>query len=534
MLVSPARYDEWLRRARTGDADAVVHEVDRLLDDSGPPPEAHRPGSAGDAAARARAHYVTVVAHLRAGRAQEAAAAAERTFDEARRSESVGLVALALSSRAVLVAGADGLARGLDLFQHAERLLAGTPPDALADHDWVAALIDMWQAASGMGLRARAVELGRLCHGLSASASPYERYAIAQHTAEDMLWEALRAVRRPPYEPDEAMLGRALELAAEAARLAPAPLPPDARPRVWQAIHAAFVGDASAAADVLGDLLSPAAEGPAPSSLEPVLRAARLRALRRAGTHEEAGAVHAAEAGVGQDLADRPGSAEGVLTYLWERALWATPGLLDPDSDDGRLLLFHERQAREHERVVQGLLELNLANLELEVRHDALAALTRMDELTGVLNRRGLQPHLDRSAADPDGRTWALLLIDIDGFQAVNDNLGHDAADELLQTLGLALRRASRAQDVVARIGGDEFLVLADLTPEEPALAAAVGDRFLDTLRRLDESGVLRASVGVAVRTTPIDAGDWIALADGAMGDAKRAGGDRVARAATG
>jgi len=531
MLLSPARYDEWLRRASTGDADAVDTEIGRLLEGAGPPLEAGLPGAAQDAAARARAHYLSVVAKVRTGRAHDAGTAAESVLEPARGSGSVGLVAVALSARAGPVAGSQGLARGLDLFQQAERLLAGTPGESLDDPDWVAALLDMWATAAAMGLRRRAVEIGRLCHGLAAgAASPFERYAIALNLAHDTLWSALRPVRRPPYEPDEVLLRQAQDLAAEAARTASQPLPPDVRPQVWQAIYDAFSGDPATAVPVLAELLS---EGPqrCPSSLEPALCAARLRALRRLGRGDEADAVRADEAGLVETLVHLSGPPESLLTYLWERALCARPGLVDPSSEEGRLALLHDRQAREHDQIVQSLLELNLTHLELEVRHDALADMTRMDELTGVLNRRGVQPHLDRSAADRNGRAWALLLVDVDGFQTVNDSVGHAAADEMLRTLGLALRRASRAEDVVARIGGDEFLVLADMTPEEPALAATVGDRILNTLRRLDESGMLRASVGVAVRTTPVDPGEWLRLADRAMDDAKRAGGDRVAEA---
>lgn len=531
MLDQVTRYDEWLRRAQSPEAPAVLDEIGRLLDDAGLTPAPHLAGSAQDAAARARLQYLAVIAHYELGEVDAAAVVADLALENARRSESVGLVALTLSTRAGLVAQTRGLSHGLELYQQAERLLVGTPAGALEHPDWVAALIDMWVTASTLGLHARARELSRSCRALPAgAATPYERYAIAQNTAEDMLWDALRPARRPPYEADAALLDGALALAGEATAAAPEPVPMDANPQAWRAVVGAYAGDADEAADVLGRLL---AERTAATlhSLEPAMRAARLRALRRAGRLEEARRTSADETRLITTLSELPGPPEALATYLWERAACSSPALADAGSNEGQLALFHERQAAEHERVVQSLLDLHLTNLELELRQTALTDMTRMDELTGVLNRRGMQPHLERCAADPRGRAWALLLVDVDGFKSVNDSLGHVAADELLQLLGAALRRASRAEDVVARIGGDEFLVLADTTPEDPGLAAAIGDRIRSTVRRLDTSGLLRVSVGVSVRTGPVEANTWMSAADRAMYAAKRGGGDRVSEA---
>ena len=80
------------------------------------------------------------------------------------------------------------------------------------------------------------------------------------------------------------------------------------------------------------------------------------------------------------------------------------------------------------------------------------------DDLTGLPNRRALMLRLGRQLRT--GRPAALLLLDLDGFKAVNDGLGHHAGDQLLQELGERIRPALRPTDVLARLGGDEFAAL--------------------------------------------------------------------------
>lgn len=514
-------YDDWLSRAQTGEADSVVGEIAAELDE-----HAHDP------AWLTRAHYLTAIAHIVAGRPAEATSAASTALHHARLADSPGLTALALSSLANLVTRSQGLARGLVLYQQAERLLSRTGPKELAQPDWVAALIDMWVTAADMGLWMRAVELGQMCYSLPPDATtPFERFAIAQNRAEDTLWDALRPARRPPYEPDTERLELARAQARKAAAAGPTPTPLDVTPKMWDAMVAAWSGDPQAALVPLDELLADPALAQV-NTLEPALRAARLRALRRTGDTERLAEVCAAEAVNATALAERLGPSEPVMVFLWESARCSTPELADPGTHAGRLAVFWDREASERERVVNSLLEVYLAKEELEVRHDALADMTRLDELTAVLNRRGLQPHLAEAAADATGTAWALVLVDIDGFKDSNDALGHVAADGLLQVLAGALLRASRADDLVARIGGDEFVVLAGLSDDSRALAVSLGERVLSSIHRADQTGRLRVSVGVASRVEPIEPTAWLQRADAAMYEAKRAGGDRVRVAA--
>ncbi|MEZ5117510.1 MAG: diguanylate cyclase [Candidatus Nanopelagicales bacterium] len=154
---------------------------------------------------------------------------------------------------------------------------------------------------------------------------------------------------------------------------------------------------------------------------------------------------------------------------------------------------------------------------------------SRVDPLTGLLNRRGLERSL------PTGR-YALVLLDLDRFKDVNDTFGHDAGDEVLRRTAGALRRAVRQQDIVARIGGEELVaVVVDAGAEQGRYAA---ERIRTSIRALDVRGLapgdrVTASAGVAV-VTAAEARDpqafarAFARADDALYRAKEDGRDRV------
>lgn len=156
------------------------------------------------------------------------------------------------------------------------------------------------------------------------------------------------------------------------------------------------------------------------------------------------------------------------------------------------------------------------------------------DALTGLPNRMlfydRLKQTLQRGARYE--RTFGLIYIDLDGFKEVNDQYGHAAGDELLQVVAERLQAAVRASDTVARLAGDEFIVLADQCTL-PA-ASALADKILVSLSEpieLTEHAVrITASIGVAV--APDDGEDvdvLIKAADTAMYDAKNTGKGRVA-----
>jgi diguanylate cyclase (GGDEF)-like protein len=160
--------------------------------------------------------------------------------------------------------------------------------------------------------------------------------------------------------------------------------------------------------------------------------------------------------------------------------------------------------------------------------------LAHTDPLTGLANRRRLEERVDAALLDArlaDG-ALALLCLDLDGFKAINDELGHAAGDEILvQTAGRLTARLRRT-DVLARLGGDEFLV--GLLGLEPGTAAAEGTRLAQELEQSLNRPVTVAGREVQVRVSlgvsayPQDGDSFGALlhaADRRMHDAKH--GDR-------
>ncbi|MBU2663898.1 bifunctional diguanylate cyclase/phosphodiesterase [Actinoplanes bogorensis] len=150
------------------------------------------------------------------------------------------------------------------------------------------------------------------------------------------------------------------------------------------------------------------------------------------------------------------------------------------------------------------------------------------DPLTGLTNRVGLHRRL--SQALRRGEPVALLLIDLDGFKAVNDTYGHNTGDLLLLEFAATLRSSIRSTDVACRIGGDEFVVLQhDVTTEADtvALARRILATAADNPVRVGESTVTaRASIGAALALADVGetADDLRHRADVAMYQAKRAG----------
>lgn len=164
------------------------------------------------------------------------------------------------------------------------------------------------------------------------------------------------------------------------------------------------------------------------------------------------------------------------------------------------------------------LLHLCTVALRLDVlRHDA-----QHDALTGLLNRRSFDDAVVRfsSRADRYGWPFALALLDLDGFKAVNDRHGHAAGDATLRDVGAALRRSLRLGDVAARVGGDEFaLILAD---GDSHVANGLFERLQDALTQLGRRDAVAFSIGVAFaphEATTVD--DLYRLADGRLYEAK-------------
>ncbi len=171
-----------------------------------------------------------------------------------------------------------------------------------------------------------------------------------------------------------------------------------------------------------------------------------------------------------------------------------------------------------------------LADVNEQLRQMALT-----DVLTGLPNRRHALEHLAQlwSESQRHGLPLSCIMIDADGFKQVNDTYGHDAGDRVLCEVARTLRENTRQEDMVCRLGGDEFLILCRGTHCDGAqrLAENLLER-VNALRVPTGTGEWRGSLsmGVAQREASFAHGDdLVAAADGALYQAKREGRNRVA-----
>jgi diguanylate cyclase (GGDEF)-like protein/PAS domain S-box-containing protein len=162
--------------------------------------------------------------------------------------------------------------------------------------------------------------------------------------------------------------------------------------------------------------------------------------------------------------------------------------------------------------------------VEADLRHEA-----GLDPLTELTNRRQLLRAIDNQMvrAAEFGETAALLVMDLDGFKAVNDRHGHETGDRVLRSFAAELRRQFRLNDLCARLGGDEFVVLMDgVDPERaPEIANQLTTHFEEIM--FDSDGLALScaiSVGwAAVEGSAESPEDVLARADRSMYEAKRA-----------
>jgi diguanylate cyclase (GGDEF)-like protein len=172
-------------------------------------------------------------------------------------------------------------------------------------------------------------------------------------------------------------------------------------------------------------------------------------------------------------------------------------------------------------------LELRRRSAQLESANDQLHEIALADSLTGLPNRTLLFDRLDialRMRAR-SGYTVGVVFIDLDHFKSVNDTLGHKAGDELLRTVARRLRAATRDADTVARVGGDEFVVVYPELPSEASLETMAG-RLTEAVERPAWIGTTEVtpelSLGCVIVGEGDDADSLLNRADELMYEAKR------------
>lgn len=172
---------------------------------------------------------------------------------------------------------------------------------------------------------------------------------------------------------------------------------------------------------------------------------------------------------------------------------------------------------------------LTLRTRQLRVEQDRLQRLATIDELTGVLNRRGMEQSLDDFEEAAQG--MSLVLLDIDHFKHINDRHGHDCGDEVLRRVAGVVAANLRASDVFGRWGGEEFLIACQGTRVRDA--ARLAEKLRERVQASDISVgghrvAVTASFGVALAPPGAPAAGALKRADEALYRAKEGGRNRV------
>jgi diguanylate cyclase (GGDEF)-like protein len=159
-----------------------------------------------------------------------------------------------------------------------------------------------------------------------------------------------------------------------------------------------------------------------------------------------------------------------------------------------------------------------------------LDTLAKIDPLTGLGNRRYLRERLDEAKARAEryGESFAVVMIDLDRFKALNDNFGHETGDMALRESAWRFQGALRREDSVARWGGEEFVALLSYADADAAMESTKRLQSALSAAPLPVVGRLSASFGITLLRPGEDPEDAVARADRAMYRAKDAGRDRI------
>ncbi|WP_292993802.1 GGDEF domain-containing protein [Nitrosomonas sp.] len=204
--------------------------------------------------------------------------------------------------------------------------------------------------------------------------------------------------------------------------------------------------------------------------------------------------------------------------------------ILDVVLSETKGLRFSDEVFAAQEQVKRAEQKIESLKSELE----QLRGLVQTDQMTGAFNRRGLDDVFKREAAraDRNAQSLGVVLIDLDNFKQINDNLGHQYGDSVLINLVNVAKETLRPSDIVARFGGEEFVVLLPDVEMEDALT--VISRLQSNLAKIfsiqadTHSIPITFSAGIALRSFGEHQNSVISRADKALYQAKRTGKNRA------
>ena len=194
-----------------------------------------------------------------------------------------------------------------------------------------------------------------------------------------------------------------------------------------------------------------------------------------------------------------------------------------------------ERTLELEQKLSMQLDELILAHHQLQEAHAKIEEIARMDELTGLFNRRHIMQCLSAefTRAKRYSSELSIFIIDLDHFKIINDSYGHPVGDQVLRETGRLLREAIRETDIMGRYGGEEFLGILPETGTKGAVILA--ERICQSFRSFqcpvsnDEHVQVTVSLGIAsIQSEQQESDELLIQADQALYDAKKAGRNRV------
>jgi len=165
---------------------------------------------------------------------------------------------------------------------------------------------------------------------------------------------------------------------------------------------------------------------------------------------------------------------------------------------------------------------------------EMLRSLSETDELTGLNNRRAFTKLVNREAkkAARYGRPYSIIMVDTDNLKSINDNHGHSAGDKLLKMVSDAIDDTLRDSDIIARVGGDEFIIM--LTDTDSARASDAAERIkktIDNAATVVDGKTITATASIGIASYPDDSNDLneiMNFADKSLYQSKKSGKNTV------